>query len=509
MVCGYVARDELSPCPRPPRAGDEDGIQSEGDGQCPLHAGADGSGNVTSSAVRATVCADLRSDDERRLTYAGVELDALDLSGLALESDGLGSIRFVDSTIEGAADISGSAVEQPIVFEGCTLGRLDASDATFAGDVTVADSRLGNGSGTCLTFRRATVGGSLALDDVAAQGSVEFASLAVDTWFELDGVSVTGGAHFPNADVERGQVVDSSFGRSVQFTGLDARLLTVERVSFAQPPRFDDAALGRLRFRPAGDVECRLTGATVKGGRLDQPDDDRAYYDLTDATVGDVELDCSSDTLDRYRFYRTRYDGFPFAAYRSFLRENRWRLHEYAGDPDVGADLDGLERTYLEARQGASDVGDHENAAALFLREMRYRRRRYADHARDGSRSPAHRVDATLRWATSAFLNLVSGYGERPQRTVLAALAVVVASAFLYPALGGLRDGSTVVTYGTDPTRALADGFYFSVVTFTTLGYGDIEPVGTLARALSGLEALAGAFLVALFVFALGRQATR
>jgi len=376
--------------------------------------------------------------------------------------------------------------------------------------VTVTDSRLGEGTtGTCLTFRRASVEESLSLDGVTAKGSVEFASFAVETWLELDGVSVTGGAHFPNATVERGQVVDSSFGRSVQFTGLDARQFTVERARFAQSPRFDDATLGMLRFRPTGDVECRLTGASIDTGRLTQPEDGRALYDLTDATLGDVSIDCSSDTLDRYRFYRTRYDGFPFAAYRSFLRENRWALHEYAGDPETEADLDGLERTYLEARQGASDVGDHENAAALFLKEMRYRRQRYAGHARDAAHSPAHRFDAALRWATSAFLNLVSGYGERPQRTVLASLGVIVGSALLYPALGGLRDDATVMTYASDGPVVVAEGLYFSVVTFTTLGYGDLEPVGPAARTLAGAEALSGAFLVALFVFALGRQATR
>ncbi len=270
-----------------------------------------------------------------------------------------------------------------------------------------------------------------------------------------------------------------------------------------------DADVERLRVHPAGDVECRPVGSTVDSGRLAQPEEGRALYDMTDATLGDVDLDCSSDTLDRYRFYRTRYDGFPFAAYRSFLRENRWALHEYAGDPEVGADLDGLERTYLEARQGASDVGDHENAAALFLKEMQYRRQRYAGHARDPGYAPAHRFDAAVRWATSAFLNLVSGYGERPQRTVLASLGIIVASALLYPAIGGLRDGATVLTYASDGPLVVAEGLYFSVVTFTTLGYGDLEPVGTLARTLAGAEALSGAFLVALFVFALGRQATR
>jgi hypothetical protein len=502
MVCGFVADvdGEPSPCPRP--------VRDDGE-RCPLHAAGEVEA-VPPSALRAAVCADLRSDDERRLVYRGLTIDALDLSGLALEHDGLGALRFRDCTVAGTVDLSGSAVDQPVVFEGCSLGRLDASDADFSEAVTVADSCLGAGTtGTCLTFRRATVEGSLSLDEVRSEGSVEFASLAVEGWFELDGVSIAGGAHFPNATVERGQVVDTTFGRSAQFTGLEARQFTVERVTFERSPRFDDAAVETLRFRPAGDVECRLVGATVEGGRLDQPDDGRALYDLTDAVVGDLDLDCASDTLDRYRFYRTRYDGFPFAAYRSFLRENQWRLHEYAGDPEIEADLDGLERTYLEARQGAGAVGDHENAAALFLREMRYRRRRYATHALDSTRATGHRVDATVRWVTSAFLNLVSGYGERPQRTVLASLTVILVTGLVYPAVGGLREGDTVVTYASDGAVAFTEGLYFSVVTFTTLGYGDIEPVGALSRTLAGLEALSGAFLVALFVFALGRQAAR
>lgn len=121
---------------------------------------------------------------------------------------------------------------------------------------------------------------------------------------------------------------------------------------------------------------------------------------------------------------------------------------------------------------------------------MRYRRRRYATHARDSTRPTGHRVDAAVRWVTSAFLNLVSGYGERPQRPVLASVAVILGSAFVYPAVGGLRDGETVVT-------------------LATLGYGDLEPTGTLAHTFAGVEAPSGAFLVALFVFALGRQAVR
>jgi len=125
MACGFVAdgTDDLGPCPRPERDGGE---------LCPLHAGAaaDGDVSVPAAAVWAAVCADLRSDDERRLVYAGAVVETLDLSGLAVETDGIGAVRFVDSTVAGTVDLSGSAVEQPVVFEGCTLGRLDASDLT-------------------------------------------------------------------------------------------------------------------------------------------------------------------------------------------------------------------------------------------------------------------------------------------------------------------------------------------------------------------------------------------
>jgi len=47
------------------------------------------------------------------------------------------------------------------------------------------------------------------------------------------------------------------------------------------------------------------------------------------------------------------------------------------------------------------------------------------------------------------------------------------------------------------------DCVYFSFTTFTTLGYGDIEPLGAL-RYLTGIEALAGLVLItwsASFIF--------
>ena len=49
---------------------------------------------------------------------------------------------------------------------------------------------------------------------------------------------------------------------------------------------------------------------------------------------------------------------------------------------------------------------------------------------------------------------------------------------------------------------------YFSVVTFTTLGYGDLTPLG-LSRALAATEAFIGSFTLALFVVVFVKKMTR
>lgn len=49
---------------------------------------------------------------------------------------------------------------------------------------------------------------------------------------------------------------------------------------------------------------------------------------------------------------------------------------------------------------------------------------------------------------------------------------------------------------------------YFSAVTFTTLGYGDIQPASGAAQLLATVESFVGALLMALLVFVLGRRTT-
>ena len=50
------------------------------------------------------------------------------------------------------------------------------------------------------------------------------------------------------------------------------------------------------------------------------------------------------------------------------------------------------------------------------------------------------------------------------------------------------------------------DSLYFSVVTITTLGYGDFSPVGGLGKLLTGSEAILGILILGLFLNSLSHS---
>lgn len=100
---------------------------------------------------------------------------------------------------------------------------------------------------------------------------------------------------------------------------------------------------------------------------------------------------------------------------------------------------------------------------------------------------------------------LVFGYGERPLRVFGWSLTVVCFWAALYWCLGLVR-----LSGATYPIHGLLQNLYFSVVTFTTLGFGDFEPVKTFWGMLfAASEAFIGMFMIALFVVSVAKRFSR
>ena len=112
-------------------------------------------------------------------------------------------------------------------------------------------------------------------------------------------------------------------------------------------------------------------------------------------------------------------------------------------------------------------------------------------------------------------------YGENPLRLAYWAAFLIVFFSFLYP-ISGVNatvydPGASpaiqykIITYTLDST--VKDTFltagrflYYSVITFTTVGYGDCHPVGALSHFIAMIEAFLGIFMVGLFIWCLGKR---
>jgi len=156
------------------------------------------------------------------------------------------------------------------------------------------------------------------------------------------------------------------------------------------------------------------------------------------------------------------------------------------------------EEIYRNLRRTAESQGLFERAGRFFQREMIMRR--------------CQLPRLSFRRFLSKVVDLFCGYGEEPVRVVIFSLIIILSFAIIY-FLAGVADGNSVVQYSSAISLeknmiTFFQSLYFSVVTFTTLGYGDLSPIG-FTRAFAAVEAFVGSFTLALFVVVFVKKMTR
>lgn len=218
---------------------------------------------------------------------------------------------------------------------------------------------------------------------------------------------------------------------------------------------------------------------------------------LMKADFSNANMHCAN--LENCNLLGTKFDGAKLENINWGEKVIQERMADKCESLDERLDLyEQAEEIYRNLRKIFENEGLFETAGFFFEREMISRR----------MQMPRWSVRRVL----SKLVDIVCGYGERPLRIIIFSNMVILLFSCLY-FLAGLSFSGEQLGFDAqlpllENTMAFLNSIYFSVVTFTTLGYGDIAPQG-LSRLFTAIEALMGSFTMALFVVVFVKKMTR
>lgn len=146
------------------------------------------------------------------------------------------------------------------------------------------------------------------------------------------------------------------------------------------------------------------------------------------------------------------------------------------------------------------------NNLSDYAGEYYYRSKKIENRALSGM----DRIKSYIFW-------MLCGYGERPTYALITSIEIVLVFAIMYMFTGLACDGN-VINYTDELSQGILfvpnmysdflKSLYFSITTFTTVGYGDITPIG-MSTLLSGVEMLLGVTMVGIWTATLARKIIR
>lgn len=431
-----------------------------------------------------------------------------------------GDLRHADAT---EAVFKGSALEDALIDAG-TFEMADLRETNLRG-AEMVEIQLSEAS-----LDDATLDGADLIDANLTKASLKTASLKGTN---LDQATLTR-ADLQQAELTRAELLAADLAE-VNLLGADLTLAFLVEADLhdsylvdatLEEANLQSAILNGSRIQHADLREATLLSAALRDTNLYEAVLDEADLedaDLTDASLANASL--VGANLERAVFTQadlfnadlrySRFYGAVFAEARitnETTFDNRC-VYDPRSESQVEESNDDVDR--LTKAAGAYQELEklcRENALAnqqshYFVRRQDIYRLQHKQSGRYG------------RAITARAARMFTLYGESPWRVIATSAVVILLCGLAYPLLGGvaLSSGGEPLTIfkpmGT-PLAQLPGGtwlanLYFSLVTFTTLGYGDIQPASAPVQLLAGIESLIGASLLALLVAVLARRITR
>ena len=111
----------------------------------------------------------------------------------------------------------------------------------------------------------------------------------------------------------------------------------------------------------------------------------------------------------------------------------------------------------------------------------------------------------------SKIAHLTTGYGEKVGNIFYTAIWTIIVCALLY-GIEGVSYKSHILGFFGEVDQfggmlnIIGNLFYFSIVVFTTVGFGDIVPIGPIGKSIMIFEGIIGGMIMAVLIIAIYKQ---
>lgn len=429
--------------------------------------------------------------------FEGYVLPDTDLSGKLFHTD----VSFRGATFGGATSFSGANFAEHAFFQGATFeGPLDVGSARFSNDASFEGATFrGDASFEATSFDggsywvRAVFHGDAVFKDATFGDEARFEEVDLRASVDLGHARFEGDAHFD--DLRAAGRVHLGFAEFLKYAFfMDASCGGQADFSFAEFRNYADFTRSRWHELDMTDVifERRgcFDGAVIDSGTFEDAE-------LRHVTFRDVDLSnvlTTGASLEEAYVSQARWGEPEWGPFGKKVHVREETMAEV--EPSMEA-LRRAEAAHRNLKESYKNEGNYEMAGEFFIREMAIKRK-----AAWGERKFAY-------WFMGNIISGLCGYGERPTRVIFWWFAFTFSFALVYFAgqLIEYSSGTGEIDFAT--LGGFLTCMYFSVVTFTTLGFGDISPVTDAGRAVASVEAFTGAFMIALFVLVFGRKMIR
>ncbi|NQE06547.1 hypothetical protein C5S32_11820 [ANME-1 cluster archaeon GoMg1] len=419
-------------------------------------------------------------------------------------------LDFQDTSFSGVRTIfRGANFSDDANFWGASFnGNADFSDASFGGYANFHDASFSdaakfwgaNFNGNAVFSDASFSGIALFYDASFSDGYADFsdASFSKISWFwnaDFNGAAKFRGADFNNVALfhnacfsDDADFSDASFSDDAKFSGAsfnghaDFHDASFSDIADFRDVSFDDVAYF-VDFEDASfSDDAKFWGASFNG-----------HADFSDASFSgiadfrDVNFR-KGVSFDFTEFNRVFFSNTSFT-HISLREADFYRMKVDWSSLKNSLVFDGP--TYAQLIKNFREMEQFEDADDAY-----YQYRRLSQ--------------ANKKWSFSKlgdiFMWVTCGYGVRPQYTIICGVVLILVFALIYRLGNGIMrlkesDGDSIRV-------SFWDAFYFSMVTFTTVGYGDWYPVDRYRKFVM-VEGLVGWLTLALFLVTLANVMIR